>query len=113
MPLLASAAPAITNSGKTITFHIKPNIHYSPPLGGGTGWSKPVVSQDVKYAIERGLLPGVPNGYLRAVLRRPRGSQAQAAVKKDPTKAPNISGISTPNSSTIVFNLTKPSVRSA
>ena len=36
-------------------------------------------------------------------------SQAQAAVKKDPTKAPNISGITTPDSSTIVFHLTKPS----
>lgn len=110
VPLLASAAPAITNSGKTITFHIKPNIHYSPPLGGGTGWSKPVVSQDVKYAIQRGLMPGVPNGYLVLYFRDLVGlSQAQAAVKKDPTKAPNISGISTPNSSTIVFNLTKPS----
>lgn len=110
VPLLASAAPAITNSGKTITFHIKPNIHYSPPLGGGTGWSKPVVSQDVKYAIQRGLLPGVPNGYLVLYFADLAGlSQAQAAVKKDPTKAPNISGITTPNSSTIVFNLTKPS----
>ena len=46
-----------------------------------------------------------------SVLRRPAvGSrQAQAAVKKDPTKAPNISGITTPDSSTIVFQLTKPS----
>ncbi len=62
-PLLASAAPTLTNGGKTITFHIKPNIHYSPPTGGGAGWSKPVVAADVKYAIERSLLPGVPNGY--------------------------------------------------
>jgi len=86
VPLLASAQPAITNAGKTITFHIKPNIHYSPPLGGGAGWSKPVVSQDVKYAIERGLLPGVPNGYLGLYFADLQGlSQAQAAVKKDPT----------------------------
>ena len=110
VPLLASGQPVISNGGKTITFHIKPNIHYSPPLGGGTGWNKPVVSQDVKYAIERGLLPGVPNGYLTLYFADLVGlSQAQAAVKKDPKVAPNISGIATPNSSTIVFNLTKPS----
>ena len=45
VPLLASGQPTITNGGKTITFHIKPNIKYSPPLGGGPGWNKPVVSQ--------------------------------------------------------------------
>jgi len=109
-PLLASAAPVLSNGGKTITFHIKPNIHYSPPTGGGTGWSKPVVSADVKYAIERSLLPGVPNGYSSLYFGDVNGwAAAQAAVKKDPTKAPNISGITTPNSSTIVFNLSKPS----
>ena len=110
VPLLAAGEPVVSDGGKTITFKIKPNIHYSPPLGGGAGWSKPVVSQDVKYAIERGLMPGVPNGYLVLYFGDLAGlSQAQAAVKKDPTKAPNISGITTPDSSTIVFNLTKPS----
>ena len=44
VPLLASSQPTISDGGKTITFKIKPNIHYSPPLGGGPGWSKPVVS---------------------------------------------------------------------
>ena len=34
---------------------------------------------------------------------------AEAAIKKDPKVAPNISGITTPNSTTIVFNLSKPS----
>ncbi|MBV9810277.1 MAG: hypothetical protein JO286_24080 [Solirubrobacterales bacterium] len=109
-PLLASGQPAVTDGGKTITFKIKPNIRYSPPLGGGPGWSKPVVAQDVKYAIERGLLPGVPNGYLTLYFADVQGlAAAQAAVKKDPKKAPNISGITTPDSSTIVFHLSKPS----
>jgi peptide/nickel transport system substrate-binding protein len=113
-PLLASAPPVLSNGGKTITFHIKPNIHYSPPTGGGTGWTKPVVSADVKYAIERSLLPGVPNGYSTLYFGDVDGwAAAQAAVKKDPTKAPNISGITTPNSSTIVFNFTKPSTEGA
>jgi peptide/nickel transport system substrate-binding protein len=109
-PLLAASAPTISNGGKTITFKIKPNIHYSPPLGGGAGWSKPVVSQDVKYAIERGLMPGVPNGYATVYFADLVGlSAAEAAVKKHPTKAPDISGITTPDSSTIVFTLTKSS----
>jgi peptide/nickel transport system substrate-binding protein len=110
VPLLAAAAPSVTDSGKTITFKIKPNVRYSPPTGGGPGWSKPVVSADVKYAIERSLMPGVPNGYTLLYMGDIVGmDQAQAAVKKDPSKAPNISGITTPDSSTIVFKLTKPS----
>jgi peptide/nickel transport system substrate-binding protein len=110
VPLLAASQPAVTDGGKTVTFKIKPNIHYSPPTGGGAGWSKPVVSADVKYAIERSLMPGVPNGYTILYMGDLVGmAQAQAAVKKDPTKAPNISGITTPDSSTIVFKLSKPS----
>jgi peptide/nickel transport system substrate-binding protein len=110
VPLLASAPPVINNGGKTITFHIRTNVKYSPPTGGGKGWHRPVVSEDVKYAIERGLLPGVPNGYLTLYFADLDGlAAAEAAVKKNPTKAPNISGITTPNSSTIVFGLSKPS----
>jgi peptide/nickel transport system substrate-binding protein len=109
-PLLAAGQPTLSDGGKTITFKIKPNIHYSPPTGGGAGWTKPVVSQDVKYAIDRGLMPGVPNGYLTLYGADLVGlSEAQAEVKKHPTVAPNISGITTPDSSTIVFHLSKPS----
>ena len=110
VPLLAASAPTISRDDKRITFRIRAGIRYSPPLGGGMGWSKPVVSQDVKYAIERGLMPGVPNGYAGLYFADLNGfAAAEAAIKKDPTKAPNISGITTPNSSTIVFNLTRAS----
>jgi peptide/nickel transport system substrate-binding protein len=110
VPLLASGPPTVSNGGKTITFHIKTNVRYSPPTGGGAGWSKPVVSQDVKYAIERGLIPGVPNPYMTVYFAGLNGlAAAEAAVKKDPTRAPNISGITTPDTSTIVFNLSRPS----
>jgi peptide/nickel transport system substrate-binding protein len=114
VPLLASGQPSVSNGGKTITFHIKTNVRYSPPTGGGTGWNKPVVSQDVKYAIERGLIPGVSNGYMSLYFADLNGlAAAEAAVKKDPTEAPNISGITTPNTSTIVFNLSRASSRGA
>jgi peptide/nickel transport system substrate-binding protein len=110
VPELAASQPTLSDGGKTITFKIKPNIHYSPPMGGGQGWTKTVVSADVKYAIERGLMPGVPNGYLTLYGSDLVGlSQAEAAVKAKPTVAPNISGITTPDSSTIVFHLSKPS----
>ena len=43
-------------------------------------------------------MPGVANGYTASYLGALEGfKQAQAAVKKDPTVAPNISGIETPD----------------
>ena len=108
-PDLAESQPTITNNGKTVEFHIRKGIRYSPPLGGGTGWNKPVTSADVKYAIERTLMPGVPNGYQNIYFKDLVGyAQAEAAVKKDPTKAPNISGIETPDAQTIIFRLDVP-----
>jgi peptide/nickel transport system substrate-binding protein len=109
VPDLAAGQPKVTNAGKTITFTIKKGIEYSPPTGGGSGWNKPVVSADVKYAMERALIPGVPNGYSLLYFNDLVGfPQAQAAAKADPTKVPNISGIQTPNPTTVVFKLTKP-----
>ncbi len=109
-PDLAEGEPTISSDNKTVTFKIKPGIRYSPPLGGGTGVKRPVKSADVKYAIERGLLPGVANGYEGVYLGALEGfKQAQAAAKKDPTVAPNISGIQTPDDQTIVFKLDRPS----
>lgn len=110
VPLLAARAPTVSADGKTITFHIRPSIRYSPPLGVGPGWNKPVIAADVKYAIERGLMPGALNGYLALYFGDVVGlAHAEAAVKKNPTKAPDIAGITTPNDSTIVFRLTRPS----
>ena len=49
------------------------------------------------------------NGYEEAYFSDIAGfKQAQAAAAKDPTKAPNISGITTPDSHTIVFKLDRP-----
>ncbi len=109
-PDLATDQPTVSDDGKTVTFHIYDNVKYSPPLGGGAGWNKPVVAADVKYAIERTLIPGVPNGYQNLYFNDIAGyGDAVAAAKKDPTKAPDLSGIETPNDTTVVFHLTKPS----
>lgn len=83
VPLLAADQPVISNGGKTVTFHIKTNVKYSPPTGGGAGWNEPVVSQDVKYAIERGLMPGVPNGYLSLYFCRSEGARRGRGCGQD------------------------------
>jgi len=103
-PDLATEQPKVTDDGKTITFTIRDDVKFSPPV------NRVATSADVKYAIERTLLPGVPNGYTANYLADVEGlKQAQAAAAKDETVAPNISGIETPNDTTIVFHLTKSS----
>ena len=103
-PDLADGQPQVTDGGKTITFKIRPGVHYSPPV------DRAVTSQDVKYAIERTLLPGVPNGYTAAYLDGVVGFKAaEDQVKADKTTAPNISGITTPDDHTLVIKLTNTS----
>jgi peptide/nickel transport system substrate-binding protein len=92
----------LSSDGKTLTFKLKSGIKYSPPV------NREVTSADVKYAIERALLPGVANGYVAAYLGDLEGfKEAEAAAKENPTQAPDISGIETPDDGTIVFHLTQ------
>jgi peptide/nickel transport system substrate-binding protein len=102
-PDLADGPPDVSSDNKTVTFHLRSGVKFSPPV------NREVTSKDVKYAIERSIMPGVANGYTATYLGALEGlKQAQAAVKKDPTVAPNISGIQTPDDHTIVFKLTQP-----
>ena len=102
-PDLAASEAEVSNGNKRVTVTLKSGIHYSPPV------DREVTSEDVKYAFERGLLPGVANGYEEAYFGFIHGfKEAQAAARKDPTKAPDISGITTPDDQTIVFDLDKP-----
>ena len=104
VPDLADGQPKVTDGGKTITFAIRPGVHYSPPV------DRAVKAQDVKYAIERTLLPGVPNGYVRTYLDGVVGfQQAENQAKADKLTAPNISGITTPDDHTLVIKLTNTS----
>src|SRR3954453_11773609 len=102
-PDLADGPPDVSSDDKTITFHLRSGVKFSPPV------DREVTSKDVKYAIERSIMPGVANGYTSTYLSALDGlKEAQAAVKKDPTVAPDISGITTPDDQTIVFKLTQP-----
>jgi peptide/nickel transport system substrate-binding protein len=91
VPDLAAAAPDISKDGKTVTIKIKPDVKWSPPL------NRAVTSDDVKYAFERDFNPNVPSGY---------AGSYYPIVGADKSKGGPISGISTPDKTTIVFHLT-------
>jgi peptide/nickel transport system substrate-binding protein len=99
VPDLATGLPAISNNGKTYTIHIKPGVHYSPPLA-----SKTVTSMDIKYAMERCFLASVANGYAEIYF-----SHIKDAPPAPTTKLPNMdAGLQTPDPSTLVINTTVP-----
>src|SRR4051794_2632934 len=92
VPDVAAAPPQISSDGKTVTIHIKPNIKF----GGAV--NRTVTSDDVRYAFERDFNPNVPNAY---------ATSYYPIVGSDKSKGGPISGITTPNKTTIVFKLTK------
>ncbi len=99
VPDLATAVPTIANGGisdggKTVTVHIQPNVRFSAPV------NRVVTSADVAYAIDRGANPNVANPYFQPYF----GDIVGAAT----AKGGPISGITTPNATTIVFHLTQP-----
>jgi peptide/nickel transport system substrate-binding protein len=102
-PDLADGEPQVSDGGRTVTFKIKDGVRFSPPV------DREIRSADFKYGIERGLLPGVATSYIGSYFGDVVGyDQAVAAVEKNPTVAPDISGITTPDDRTLVFKLTRP-----
>jgi peptide/nickel transport system substrate-binding protein len=97
-PDLASAMPRTSADGRTVTIQIKPNIRYSPPLQ-----DRMVTSSDVKYAIERTFLASVANQYSAAYYGAIEGAGAFRAHT-----AQEISGIQTPDDTTLVLRLKQP-----
>jgi peptide/nickel transport system substrate-binding protein len=102
-PDLAEAQPTISKDGLTITFKIRPGVKFSPPV------DREVTSADHKYAIERGMLPGVATGYHSAYFSDIVGyDEATAAVERDDSVAPDLKGITTPDDRTLVIKLSRP-----
>ncbi len=102
-PDLAAGEAEVSQDNRTITVEIRDGVRFSPPV------DREVTSADVEYAIERGLMPGVANGYIEAYLGELEGFEdAQKDAAKDMTVAPDIKGITTPDDKTIVFKLEKP-----
>jgi peptide/nickel transport system substrate-binding protein len=91
---LAEGSPVITEGNKLVTVHIKHGIHFSPPV------NREVTSEDVAYAMERGLNPNVANPYVHSYFESIEGlPKAEGGP---------IKGIITPNKYTIEFKLTEP-----
>jgi peptide/nickel transport system substrate-binding protein len=97
-PDMAESAPQISPDGCKVTIKLKQGVKFSPPV------NRVVTSKDVKYAIERGFFNTVNNGYAGAYFGDLKG--AKVGVKPGTT----IPGITTPNQSTVVFNL-KPRIK--
>jgi peptide/nickel transport system substrate-binding protein len=98
VPDMATGLPTIANGGKTLTIHIRPNIHYSPPLQ-----THVVTSMDIKYAMERCFLASVGNGYAEAYYSRIVGAPSAPAAT-----LPNMAGLQTPNPTTLVIKTSVP-----
>lgn len=97
-PDIAAGLPTVTDGGKTLTIKIKSGIKYSAPLADQT-----VKSADIKYAMERCFLPQVGNGYAGAYFPDIVGAKEYQAGK-----ASEISGLQTPDDTTLVLKLDKP-----
>ncbi len=106
VPDLATSIPTVANGGisdggKTVTVHIQPGVRFSPPV------NRAVTSADVAYAIERGANPNVANPYFAAYFGAASPSPLLGAESPKYTGGP-IPGITTPNSTEIVFKMSKP-----
>src|SRR3954451_8677121 len=90
---IATSIPRPTNGGKTYTFHIKQGVKFSPPI------NRQVTSADFLNEFKRLASPkdGQEYGFYYNVIKGFASG-----------KGKTISGITTPNKSTIVFNLTAP-----
>jgi peptide/nickel transport system substrate-binding protein len=95
VPDLAEGEPEISSDNKTVTVHIKKGIKYAPPV------NRVVKTADIKYAIERAFSKQVPSGYAGTYFSSIVGTPDKPN-SGDPT---DISGIETPDDSTIVFKL--------
>ena len=95
-PDLATAMPTVSSDGLTYTFKLKQGVKFGPPV------NRAITSKDIEYAFERiNTKPLVAQYgfYYYGVIKGMDGSAAKPAP---------VSGIETPDDSTIIFHLEKP-----
>jgi len=96
VPDIADSNPDVSADGLTYTFHLKSGVKFGPPL------DRDVTSKDIEYAFERINTKGLVaqyGFYYDGVITGMTG---------DAKKPAPISGIETPDDSTIIFHLEKP-----
>jgi peptide/nickel transport system substrate-binding protein len=97
-----TANGGITDGGKTITIHIHPGVHFSPPV------NREVTSADVAYAIERAANPNVGSAYFQSYFGAGAPAPLVGATSASYKGGP-IAGIQTPDKDTLVLHTVKPS----
>jgi peptide/nickel transport system substrate-binding protein len=95
VPDLADGEPQISSDKSTVTVKLKKGIKFSPPV------NREVTSADVKYAFERFFTKQVAGQY-------PGYFNMISGTPKKPGDYKPISGITTPDDSTVVFKLDDP-----
>ena len=95
VPDLATGMPKVSSNGTTYTFHIRPNVKFGPPV------NRAITSKDIAYAFERmaSANQAAQYAFYYSVIKG-------FTVHSGPPSP--ISGISTPNNTTIIFHLTAP-----
>lgn len=101
-PDLATNLPTISADGMTWTFHLRPGIHYAPPMA-----DKEIVAQDFVRAFERALRPDPSqSGGSYALFVGPYLSSVVAGGSDFAQgTATSISGLETPDNYTLVIHL--------
>ena len=96
VPQLASALPVVSNNGLTYTFKLRPGVKFSNGL--------PLTSADVKYSFERLVIPSF--GSEASSLYTTLAIKGMSDVLNQ--KAKTLSGITTPDPHTVVFDFDFP-----
>lgn len=97
VPDLATSVPTPTDGGLTYTFHLKPDIKFAPPV------NREITSKDILYAFQR-----INDSKLVAQYGYYYDGVIVGMTGKATSPDNHISGIQTPNPTTIIFHLTKP-----
>jgi peptide/nickel transport system substrate-binding protein len=94
---LATEIPEVSSDGLTYTFTIKDGVSFGPPV------NREVTTKDIAYSFERIATPAIAAQYAFYFTPVIEGMQEFADGKAD-----TISGITTPDDSTITFTLKQP-----
>jgi peptide/nickel transport system substrate-binding protein len=98
---LATSVPKPTDNGLTYTYHLRSGVKFGAPV------NRAVTSTDVAYALDR-LADANDGGEYAFYYTVIKGWNAAAAKSAKTKNLVHVSGIQTPNNSTIVFHLTSP-----
>jgi len=98
VPDLADGMPEVDVESGVLRVRLRRDVRFSPPV------NRRVRCDDIKYAIERALMPGIANGEIESYLNSLVGLQkARKAARLHTHRAPVIAGITCPSPDLIVF----------